>query len=190
MSKSLWRRLLPAPSMAVAFVALLVALGGSSYAAVKIAKNGVQSKHIKNGAVTTAKLKSNAVTGAKVLDNSLTGADVNETTLTLPAQTTNYVIKKQNFAVETAGVGPCSPPQTGCSIPITKYTTGTVNCDPGQVAISGGAQPDDVALNFMTQSYPTGGVGWASTVGNDDTSRPHGFVAFVVCAPGAVTNAP
>ena len=59
----------------VAYLALFVALGGSSYAAVQLSKNSVRSKHIKNGQVKRADLRKNAVNGAKVKDGSLQAAD-------------------------------------------------------------------------------------------------------------------
>jgi hypothetical protein len=55
----------------VATLALFIALGGASYAALKLPKNSVGTKQIKK----------NAVNGAKVKDDSLTGNDINEATL-------------------------------------------------------------------------------------------------------------
>jgi len=55
----------PSPSMVVALIALTVALGGTSYAAIKLPKNSVGAKQIKN----------NAVSGAKVKDGSLFAND-------------------------------------------------------------------------------------------------------------------
>jgi hypothetical protein len=81
-------RLRPSPAMVVACLALTVALGGTSYAAIKLPKNSVGTKQLKTNAVTGPKIKANAVTGAKVGNNSLTGADVKEATLaTVPAAT-------------------------------------------------------------------------------------------------------
>ena len=45
------RRLRPSPSMAVAFVALVVAFGGTSYAVTRLPANSVGSKQLKKGAV-------------------------------------------------------------------------------------------------------------------------------------------
>jgi hypothetical protein len=45
----------------IATVALFVALGGSSYAALKLPKNSVGSKQIKANAVTTAKVKAGSL---------------------------------------------------------------------------------------------------------------------------------
>lgn len=55
----------------VATLALFIALGGASYAALKLPRNSVGARQ----------LKKNAVTGAKVKDDSLTGSDINEATL-------------------------------------------------------------------------------------------------------------
>lgn len=55
----------------VATLALFIALGGASYAALKLPKNSVGSKQLKKNAVTTAKIKNGAVTGSKIQLNSL-----------------------------------------------------------------------------------------------------------------------
>jgi hypothetical protein len=52
--------------MTVAVIALIVALGGTSYAAFAVPKNSVGSRQLKNNAVTTKKIKNGSVTGAKV----------------------------------------------------------------------------------------------------------------------------
>ncbi len=74
-------RYLPSPAMVVACAALAVALGGTGYAALKLPRNSVGTKQLKNSAVTNRKLARGAVTGAKVARNSLTGVQVNEATL-------------------------------------------------------------------------------------------------------------
>jgi hypothetical protein len=62
-------------SNAVAYLALFVALGGTSYAAIKLPAGSVGSKQIKNGTVKNADLAANAVTSPKVRDGSLLSAD-------------------------------------------------------------------------------------------------------------------
>lgn len=61
------RRLRPSPAMVVACCALLVALGGTSIAAVNVV--------LPRNSVGAAQLRANAVTSEKVRDNSLTLGD-------------------------------------------------------------------------------------------------------------------
>lgn len=65
----------PSPAMLVALLALFIALAGSSYAAISLSRNSVQSKHIVDGQVKRSDLGKNAVTSAKVADLSLLAKD-------------------------------------------------------------------------------------------------------------------
>src|SRR3954447_18428351 len=56
---------------AIAWLALFVALSGTTYAATSLPKNSVGNKQ----------LKKNSVTGSKVKKNSLTGTNINESKL-------------------------------------------------------------------------------------------------------------
>lgn len=67
------------PSIVISSLALFVALGGASYAA--LGANSVGSKQLKKNAVVTAKIKNNAVTTAKVKNDAITGAKVKESSL-------------------------------------------------------------------------------------------------------------
>jgi hypothetical protein len=67
----------PSPALIVAIIALIAALTGTSYAAVKLGKNSVGTKQLKSKSVTTGKIANNAVTGVKVAAGTLTGADIN-----------------------------------------------------------------------------------------------------------------
>jgi hypothetical protein len=87
----------PSPAMVVASLALLIALGGTSVAAVdqlrrnsvgtlqlknnavtapKIASNAVIATKIRSGAVTNAKIAADAVTSAKIADGTVTATDL------------------------------------------------------------------------------------------------------------------
>src|SRR3954453_21547145 len=92
MMRHLVRR--PSPAMAVALIALFVALGGTSLAALRIGSreivnNSVRGKDIRNGTLGGRDVKNNRLTGADikgirgvdVKDDSLTGADVLESSL-------------------------------------------------------------------------------------------------------------
>ena len=84
-------RLRPSPAMVIACIALTVALGGTSYAAIKLPRNSVGTKQLQKNAVVATKLsarsvgpqklQNNAVTTRTVKDNQLTGAKIVESTL-------------------------------------------------------------------------------------------------------------
>jgi hypothetical protein len=65
----------PSPAMVVACIALLVALGGTSYAVQALPQASVGSKQLKNNAVTSKKIKNGAVNANKVKNGSLLSAD-------------------------------------------------------------------------------------------------------------------
>jgi hypothetical protein len=67
---------------AIALLALLVAVGGTSYAAVSLPKDSVKAKQIAKSAVRTAEVKDGTLGGADVQDGSLTSADLQDGSLT------------------------------------------------------------------------------------------------------------
>jgi hypothetical protein len=97
----------------VGLLALVIALGGTAYAATKLPPRSVGPKQIKSGAVTAKKIRAGAVGSDAVLDDALGGADINESTLqgvnaaTLDGQTLTDV---------TAGLGSTAKntPSTDC----------------------------------------------------------------------------
>ncbi len=81
-------RLRPSPAMVIACIALTVALGGTSYAAIKLPRNSVGTKQLKTNAVTGPKVKANAITGADVLESSLAEVPSAATAATATTATT------------------------------------------------------------------------------------------------------
>jgi hypothetical protein len=59
----------------IAYLALFVALGGSSYAATRLTPGSVTASALAKGSVTRTKLAKNSVTGADVVNKSLTTSD-------------------------------------------------------------------------------------------------------------------
>jgi hypothetical protein len=99
----------PSPAMVVASIALTVALGGTSYAAIKLPKNSVGAKQLKKNAVTRVKVKANAITSPKVAANSLTGADVLESSLAqVPSAATAVTASQATTAGTAAPSGPAA----------------------------------------------------------------------------------
>jgi hypothetical protein len=66
---------LPSPAMAVAIIALMVALGGTSYAAVALPRNSVGSTQLRAGAVTSTKIKKGAVGNAAIASSTVRGIE-------------------------------------------------------------------------------------------------------------------
>src|SRR5712672_1008776 len=54
----------PSPALVIACVALAVALGGTSYAAIVLPANSVGTKQLVNGAVVAAKVKTHSLVAA------------------------------------------------------------------------------------------------------------------------------
>lgn len=128
------RSLRPSPALVVAILALVVAMGGTSYAAVTLAKNSVLSKHIANGQVKTADLKGSAVTGAKVKDGSLGAADFGAGELPGPLDTITVVGSK--------------------NVANGAFDDVRVDCPAGRQALGGGLDTGNVFTAVVTSSYP------------------------------------
>ena len=84
MKRLLSRR--PSPAMIVALIALFVAMGGSSYAAVKISardinRGAVGTRAIADNSVRSGDIHNATVSGIDVKDDSLTNADIDNTNL-------------------------------------------------------------------------------------------------------------
>jgi hypothetical protein len=60
---------------AIAYAALFVALGGTSYAAVKLPAGSVGTKELRRDAVTKTRIHRDAVTSLRVLDHTLKAVD-------------------------------------------------------------------------------------------------------------------
>jgi hypothetical protein len=55
-------------------IAVIVALGGTSYAAVQLGKSSVRSRNLAAGAVTSQKIKNGAVTSSKIANGAVTSS--------------------------------------------------------------------------------------------------------------------
>jgi hypothetical protein len=55
----------PSPALVISLVALFVALGGTSYAAIRLPKNSIGTKQLKDGAVTRSKISSGTISSLR-----------------------------------------------------------------------------------------------------------------------------
>jgi hypothetical protein len=185
--------------MAVAFVALLVALGGSSYAALKLPAKSVGSKQLKPKSVTRAHIKDNAVGGAAVANDSLTGSDVLESSLGQVPSAAGAdhatgadhaggadhaaALDAVNFRTTTAAV-PAAPSDTEISTAVA-----SAFCDAGQHLTGGGVKLDSTTGTAIIDSYPDfNGTVWTAHVDNSDPTAAHGFTVYAVCIPSAAAG--
>ena len=76
------KRLRPSPAMIVAIIALVLSLGGTSYAAIVLPAGSVGTKQLKKNAVVSSKVKNASLTAADVKNESLTTSDVKDGSLT------------------------------------------------------------------------------------------------------------
>jgi len=194
--------------MIVACVALLVALGGTSVAAVTaLAPNSVGTVQLKTNAVIAAKIRNANVTGAKVANNAITGAKVRNGSLSRTDFAAGSLPAGPAGPAGTAGpagpagpagtVGPVTVRQAGVVVPGGVAQNGaydtetvTVNCNANEKAISAGTGWSDDAADrelwtqritpIVTNNAVTGYRG----TGGNDSGNSSTFTLYVLCYTG------
>jgi hypothetical protein len=144
--------------MIVALIALFVALGGSSYAAIKIG-----SKNIKRGAVGTRAIANNSVSSADVRNGSLTGRDVKNNSLS------NADINNSTLRAKTAESA-------------TKANTATNADKLGGIAATGFTRPDCTSQTGALKGFAR----IAATAGFSATFTTTGVENPYNCSGGTV----
>lgn len=179
--REIWQRR-PSPALVIACIALGVALGGTSYAAVlQVPRNSVGAVQLKSSAVTSPKLAANAVTSAKVRNRSLQRADF--AAGQLPAGPTG----------PTGPAGPAGPAgPTGLSaverVEVTTLTNSAspkstqIACPGGKRLMGGGAR-----LNGPDAPPPISVVLQASFPDNDNIYRAIGREAVATAGNWSLT---
>jgi hypothetical protein len=176
----------------VATLALFVALGGTSYAAITLPRNSVGA----------AQLRTSSVRSAEVKDRSLGARD-----LSLGAR---RFLKGQRG--ETGPRGPQGPrgdpggtigtpgspalaltyvAQQGTAPPGAVGEEGgsgvaaaTADCPAGRRVTGGGVRVDVGDDASAGESYPNlNNTAWTGVVGNDDEQNPATFTVFAICTP-------
>jgi hypothetical protein len=185
--------------MVVACLALLVALGGTSVAAVdQLGRNTVGTRQLKDGAVTRAKLKNNAVNSAKVAPRSLLRSDF------APGQLPAGPTGPQGPAGPAGPAGPPGPAGVIGAITVRSasvlvaggiaengaYNTGevTANCQGNERAISAGTGWSDSneGLELWTgRLTPVSNaqnqvVGFRG-IGGNDSGNSSTFTVYALC---------
>jgi hypothetical protein len=181
----------PTPSMAVSVAALVVALGGTSYAVAQLPARSVGPKQLKRNAVTATNIKANAISSAKVKDNSLKGRDIDEASLSAvplaTRATTADSVARAGVANLAAGlervvyrVSTVSLPQAPAPGESTEGEA-TARCDPGQLVVGGGVQLEQNAPMSVVDGFPNGAAAWTASANNDDVLAAHSFTVYAIC---------
>jgi hypothetical protein len=189
----------PSPAMIVACLALLVALGGTSVAAVnQLGRNTVDTPQLVNGAVTNPKIRNNAINSSKVANRSLLRSDF------APGQLPAGPVGPQGPAGPTgpagaagaAGVvGPITVRSNSVSVVDTGNDDGTYNtgrirrdCEGNERAISAGTSwgDDGSDLRLFTQELEPklnaqNQVIGFEAVGGNNTGESSNFTVYVLC---------
>jgi hypothetical protein len=195
--RKLWNRR-PSPAMVVACAALLVALGGTSVAAVsQLARNSVGPAQLQFGAVTGPKIRSNAITSAKVRNRSLLRTDF------APGQLPAGPTGPQGPAGPAGAAGPAGPAGVIGALTVRTNSVSVVDganngvfntarverrCETNERAISAGTSwgDDGEDLKLVTQEVEPllnaqNQVNGFVAVGGNDTGESSNFTVHVLC---------
>ena len=187
-------------------LALTIALGGTSYAAITLPRNSVGSSQIKSKAVKNSDLGSNAVTSAKVKNGTLQAADFALNQLPVGprgAPGTNGTNGAQGPTGPAGPVAASTSQHTVASVDLANGANQSYSafCPAGQHAIAGGGRGDDTlseetiltntrpAISEANQEPPANGqtfAGWRITVVNPIGGAASGIrpEVWVVCQAG------
>lgn len=178
----------------MATVAVFIALGGASYAALKLPKNSVGAKQLKKGAVTPLKLSAKSrltlrgsqgpqgATGSRGPDGPRgpEGPRGSEGPQGAPGAA-KVVVRKHSY-------GP---------IPAESFFVGYADCAPGEVATGGGAVLAETGGHeVLEDSFPSGGTeqnrtsvgtgdtptGWGAIIRNTRSTPVSAADFYVICA--------
>ena len=155
------RRYLPSPAMVVACLALLVALGGTSYAAIKLPRNSVGNIQLKRGAVTGIKVRSNTLTGTQINEGRLgrVPSARQADTAELAGEATSAPVSRLDYQSATVAL----PPTPGMNF----VTRGTVSC-PAGLNVSRRRREGDRAVERVRRRHESS---WSNRLGSDGYFR-------------------
>jgi hypothetical protein len=173
----------PSPAMVVACIALTVALGGTSYAAIRLPAGSVGTKQLKRGAVT----------GVKVRGNTLTGTQINEARLAKVPSARLADRASDAASADTADQATRAPvsrldyrQSTAVAIPTTGHVRATATCDSGLTAVVGCGKVSVPINSFIVDTNPLGRTGWEATATALTTGTT--LTVHVICAQAASTT--
>jgi hypothetical protein len=148
----------PSPALVVSFVALLVALGGTSYAAFGVPRNSVGTRQLENGAVTNKKLASGAVSTSKIASGTTVPnalhADTANTSGSATDATNATSANNATNSAQLGGIPAASFEQYGAALPAGQTETGAYEMGVDYVA-GGGVVDGTISFARRLAAAPT-----------------------------------
>lgn len=169
----------PSAGLVVGLIALFVALGGTSYAAINLPKASVGTAQLKNSAVSAQKIQSNAIGSGKVRDGSLLAKDFKSGQLPAGAAGPAGPAGPQGQAGPQGPQG--TPGISGYQVVLANEITvadrasvqQTIRCPEGKRVVGGGFDSNSSSgLTLNRSGAPNAdGVAWFIRVTNDSGSE-------------------
>lgn len=189
---TLRERLRPTPALIIALLALVVASGGTSYAAVKI-----NTRDIQNSAVTSAKIRDNGVTSKDLRDGGVKSEDIRDGAVSADDLADGVVPDGVRWALVNAA-GEIEAQSGGFSVtagyPVladgnTLRANGNVYIDAGEDLTDNGIIATVALQNTVDQNADTVMNGRAP--GSDANPEFSGEIAVSICGlPGTACAPP
>src|SRR3954452_12758683 len=164
------------PALVISLIALVVAMGGTSYAAISLPRDSVGTKQLKNNAVTSSKIRNGSLGKADFKSGQLLSGPQGP-------QGTQGPVGPQGAPGPQGPKG--DPGVAGVYIGDTGPGAAQALCDAGDVAVGGGGIV--MGDGFLTESQPipfsvgAAPVGWIAHAKKADGSDA-AVTAWVVCA--------
>jgi hypothetical protein len=176
----------------VATIALFVALGGSSYAAIQ-----VTGKHVKDSTLTGKDVKNSSLTAVDVRNGSLLAADFGPGQLPTGVQGPKGDTGAKGDAGPPGATGGPGPegaqgprgfdeivrPTLAFATPGGGLASATVACPDTHPRVVGGGVDTTSNEDFgvVEESYPSDGTGWTVRMRNNGSSFALASTAYAVC---------
>ncbi len=170
----------PSPALVIAILALVIALGGTSYAAVSLGRGAVKSGNIAPGAVKAADIATGAVGKRAIATGAVGSQEVRDGSL-----------RARDLGVSAVPASTITVHSAQMSIVPNQSATVTASCPSGQRATGGGwwvpapvtiqaSYPSADANGDLSQNGTTA-TGWAVVVRNGPYFSGN-FVTYAECS--------
>jgi hypothetical protein len=152
-----WLQLLSPRQHIVAYLALFISLGGTSYAATNLPANSVGASQLRSGSVTASKVRSHSLGPAAIKPHSLAASSIAPHSLSANLLAAGVIPASETLktVVVPGDYGPPSCPAAGCS-PAAPGTTESynANCPTGTQVLSGGYIEEAPGEEVVSASVP------------------------------------